>query len=203
MPVTRSRTYLTDIGLEDSNNTTGFLFGDEDSNSAETRTTPTAQVGNTDPFPSLFRQQAYSSMVSLASPSFCLAAARRSVWWAARSFAFAFPSLSPKFPVSAIWLVSENSDLHQVSVLANGHCSSTLVPSLSQLWGKSRPHALAQNIFTRIIHPPSTPSPTFTTCLLAPVFRTDFGFLLSHQNSLLYTFIFLPEFLMSPVQRIT
>ncbi|KAK4247099.1 armadillo-type protein [Corynascus novoguineensis] len=67
MPVTRSRTYLADIGLEDSNNTTGFLFGDEDSNSAETRTTPTAQVGNTDPFPSLFRQQAYPSMVRVSS----------------------------------------------------------------------------------------------------------------------------------------
>ncbi|KAL2149393.1 hypothetical protein VTH82DRAFT_8044 [Thermothelomyces myriococcoides] len=62
MPVTRSRTYLSDIGLEDSNNTTGFLFGDEDSNSAENRTTPKAQVGNADPFPSLFRQQAYPSM---------------------------------------------------------------------------------------------------------------------------------------------
>src|SRR5689334_19141696 len=76
MPVTRSRTYLADIGLEDSNNTTGFLFGDEDSNSAETRTTPTAQVGNTDPFPSLFRQQAYPSMVSLSPSSNCSQAAR-------------------------------------------------------------------------------------------------------------------------------
>lgn len=64
MPVTRSRTYLTDIGLEDSNNTTGFLFGDEDSNTAE-RTTPTAPVGNPDSFPAIFRQQAYQSMVSL------------------------------------------------------------------------------------------------------------------------------------------
>ncbi|KXX74230.1 Pumilio y domain family member 4 [Madurella mycetomatis] len=77
MPVTRSRTYLSDIGLEDSNNTTGFLFGDEDSNTGETRTTPTAQVGNNDTFPSLFRQQAYSSMVSLpfSSRGFCLVAA--------------------------------------------------------------------------------------------------------------------------------
>lgn len=70
MPVTRSRTYLTDIGLEDSNNTTGFLFGDEDSNIGENRTTPTAQVGNTDAFSSLFRQQAYPSIVSV--PPFCL-----------------------------------------------------------------------------------------------------------------------------------
>lgn len=62
MPVTRSRTYLSDIGgLEDSNNTTGFLFGDEDSNSGENRTTPT---NNPDSFPALLRQQAYSSLVS-------------------------------------------------------------------------------------------------------------------------------------------
>lgn len=67
MPVTRSRTYLGDIGLEDSNNTTGFLFGDEDSNSGETRTTPTAQSNNnTDPFPTLFRQSGYSNLVSRA-----------------------------------------------------------------------------------------------------------------------------------------
>jgi len=70
MPVTRSRTYLGDIGLEDSNNTTGFLFGDEDSNSGETRTTPTAQTNSTtDPFPTLFRQQqGFSNLVSCAPP---------------------------------------------------------------------------------------------------------------------------------------
>jgi hypothetical protein len=68
MPVTRSRTYLNDIGLEDSNNTTGFLFGDEDSASAETRTTPT---NNPDSFPALLRQQGYGTLVS--SPNtFCL-----------------------------------------------------------------------------------------------------------------------------------
>ncbi|KAK3901087.1 armadillo-type protein [Staphylotrichum tortipilum] len=66
MPVTRSRTYLTDIGLEDSNNTTGFLFGDEDSNTAE-RTTPTAPVGNPDSFQAIFRQQAYQIMTSASS----------------------------------------------------------------------------------------------------------------------------------------
>ncbi|KAK4142951.1 armadillo-type protein [Dichotomopilus funicola] len=65
MPVTRSRTYLTDIGLEDSNNTTGFLFGDEDKTSAEARIAATAQVsGTTDSFSSIFRQQAYSGLVS-------------------------------------------------------------------------------------------------------------------------------------------
>ncbi|KAK0740920.1 armadillo-type protein [Schizothecium vesticola] len=46
MPVTRSRTYL-DIGLEDSNNTTGFLFGDEDS-TTEARPAP---ANNPDSFP--------------------------------------------------------------------------------------------------------------------------------------------------------
>ncbi|KAK1761407.1 Pumilio y domain family member 4 [Echria macrotheca] len=65
MPVTRSRTYL-DIGLEDSNNTTGFLFGDEDSNSGETRTTPT---NNPDSFPALLRQQGYSTLLSNSSSS--------------------------------------------------------------------------------------------------------------------------------------
>jgi hypothetical protein len=79
MPVTRSRTYLADIGLEDSNNTTGFLFGDEDSNPAETRTTPTAaQPGNTDAFPSLFRQQAYPTMTSASSAATDLAISQTS-----------------------------------------------------------------------------------------------------------------------------
>lgn len=70
MPVTRSRTYLGDIGLEDSNNITGVLFGDEDL--GENRTTPTAQINNnTDAFPTLFRPQGYSNMVSLAYFYFC------------------------------------------------------------------------------------------------------------------------------------
>ncbi|KAK4212858.1 Pumilio y domain family member 4 [Rhypophila decipiens] len=74
MPVTRSRTYLGDIGLEDSNNTTGFLFGDEDSNSGETRTTPTAQTSNsTDTFPTLFRQSGYSNLSSTSSGTLDLA----------------------------------------------------------------------------------------------------------------------------------
>ncbi|KAK0615811.1 armadillo-type protein [Bombardia bombarda] len=75
MPVTRSRTYLGDIGLEDSNNTTGFLFGDEDSNSGE-RATPTVQANNnnsTDPFPTLFRQQGYPNMLSASSSTLNLA----------------------------------------------------------------------------------------------------------------------------------
>ena len=69
MPVTRSRTYnLGDIGLEDSNNTTGFLFGDEDANGGESRLTPTAPVSGSgsDQFPTLYRQQGYPTMVSWA-----------------------------------------------------------------------------------------------------------------------------------------
>ncbi|KAK4166167.1 armadillo-type protein [Cladorrhinum sp. PSN259] len=65
MPVTKTRPYLGDIGLEDSNNTTGFLFGDEDANS-ETQTTPTA-VTKSDAFPALFRSQAYSALTSSAA----------------------------------------------------------------------------------------------------------------------------------------
>lgn len=72
MPVTRSRTYFSDFGLEDSNNTTGFLFGDEDANAGEAGTTPTAQVGTSDAFPSLFRQQAYPIMVSFLFCFVCL-----------------------------------------------------------------------------------------------------------------------------------
>ncbi|KAK4195324.1 armadillo-type protein [Triangularia verruculosa] len=64
MPVTKSRTYLGDIGLEDSNNTTGFLFGDEDSNFEDSRTTPTAEAYN-----SIYRSQAYSQLTSSALDS--------------------------------------------------------------------------------------------------------------------------------------
>ncbi|KAK5660951.1 hypothetical protein OQA88_12326 [Cercophora sp. LCS_1] len=67
MPVTRSRTYLADLNLEDSNNTTGFLFGDEDSN-PENRTTPT---NNPDSFPALLRQQGYTALLS-SNPSTAL-----------------------------------------------------------------------------------------------------------------------------------
>ncbi|KAK0651430.1 armadillo-type protein [Cercophora newfieldiana] len=66
MPVTRSRTYLTDIGLEDSNNTTGFLFGDEDSNSGENGATST---NNSESFPALLRQQGYGTLLSSTSSS--------------------------------------------------------------------------------------------------------------------------------------
>ena len=69
MPVTRSRTSY-DIGLEDSNNTAGFLFDDDEDNAGEGRATPTGQVSTADAFPTAFstsfRQQGYSNRVSLA-----------------------------------------------------------------------------------------------------------------------------------------
>ena len=55
MPVTRSRTYNAD--MEDSHNTTGFLFGDEDSQPPESR--PAAQTNVSDGFPTLLRQQGF------------------------------------------------------------------------------------------------------------------------------------------------
>ncbi|KAH8899635.1 ARM repeat-containing protein [Thozetella sp. PMI_491] len=60
MPVTRSRTYTVD--MEDSHNTTGFLFGDEDSKN-DSRVT--AQ-GNAESFPTLLRQQGFPHVVSEA-----------------------------------------------------------------------------------------------------------------------------------------
>ena len=55
MPVTRSRTYNAD--MEDSHNTTGFLFGDEDSHPSESR--PAPQTNASDGFPTLLRQQGF------------------------------------------------------------------------------------------------------------------------------------------------
>jgi hypothetical protein len=108
---------LADIGLEDSNNTTGFLFGDEDSNPAETRTTPTAQPGNTDAFPSLFRQQGYPTMVSL--PLF-LFSRRQAVRLFGTSFALSF------FPGNPV--------LQKFLFLPISHVSETLV------WQDSAPN---------------------------------------------------------------
>lgn len=91
MPVTRSRTYLSDIGLEDSNNTTGFLFGDEDSNSGENRTTPTNN--NPDSFPALLRQQGYGNLVSF--PASTLPCLSRDIRTIVTPSAF-IPSLGPR-----------------------------------------------------------------------------------------------------------
>ena len=65
MPVTRSRTYLADLSLDnglDGNNTTGFLFGDEDSNLGEVKTY--TQAGISDNFPTLVRREGFPNMVS-------------------------------------------------------------------------------------------------------------------------------------------
>jgi hypothetical protein len=68
MPVTRSRTYMpdssTDNGL-DGNNTTGFLFGDEDSHTGEAK--HYAQAGNSDNFPTLVRREGFPNMVCSTS----------------------------------------------------------------------------------------------------------------------------------------
>lgn len=66
MPVTRSRTYMpdssTDNGL-DGNNTTGFLFGDEDAHPGENNKHYT-QPGGSDNFPTLVRREGFPTMVS-------------------------------------------------------------------------------------------------------------------------------------------
>jgi hypothetical protein len=68
MPVTRSRSYIADLNLDsslDGNNTTGFLFGDEDTANGEAKAYQ--QVNNADNFPTLVRNAGYPSMVSLPS----------------------------------------------------------------------------------------------------------------------------------------
>lgn len=63
MPVTRSRSYISELNIDssiDSNNTAGFLFGDEDSGNGE----KSYQAANqTDVYPSI-RNSAYGNMVS-------------------------------------------------------------------------------------------------------------------------------------------
>jgi hypothetical protein len=69
MPVTRSRSYISELNNDssiDSNNTTGFLFGDEDSGNGE----KSYQAANqNDVFPHL-RNSAYGNMVSPLVPIF-------------------------------------------------------------------------------------------------------------------------------------
>ena len=62
MPVTRSRTYNVD--MEDSHNTTGFLFGDDDANNNEAR--HATQANPSEGFPTLLRQSGFP-IVSSAS----------------------------------------------------------------------------------------------------------------------------------------
>lgn len=67
MPVTRSRSYMAELNIDnglDGNNTTGFLFGDEDSNNtAENKNFH--QASNMDNFPTLVRREGFPTMVSL------------------------------------------------------------------------------------------------------------------------------------------
>lgn len=70
MPVTRtgSRFNIADLNLDsslDGNNTTGFLFGDEDTANGESRAYQ--QANNADNFPTLVRNAGYPNMVSFAS----------------------------------------------------------------------------------------------------------------------------------------
>jgi hypothetical protein len=61
MPVTRSRSYINEHDSTlDSNNTTGFLFGDEDSTTGEAKNYQ--QSNHADVFPT-FRNSGYSNMV--------------------------------------------------------------------------------------------------------------------------------------------
>lgn len=67
MPVTRSRSYIADLNLDsslDGNNTTGFLFGDEDTANGEAKAYQ--QASNAENFPTLVRNAGYPSMVSAA-----------------------------------------------------------------------------------------------------------------------------------------
>jgi hypothetical protein len=65
MPVTRSRSYIADLNLDsslDGNNTTGFLFGDEDTANGEAKAYQ--QANNADNFPTLVRNAGFPNMVS-------------------------------------------------------------------------------------------------------------------------------------------
>ncbi|OIW27288.1 ARM repeat-containing protein [Coniochaeta ligniaria NRRL 30616] len=76
MPVTRSRSYIADLNLDsglDGNNTTGFLFGDEDTSHGETKAYQ--QANNADNFPTLVRNAGYPSMLSASSTALDLAQA--------------------------------------------------------------------------------------------------------------------------------
>ena len=66
MPVTRSRSYnIADLNLDsslDGNNTTGFLFGDEDAANGDSKAYQ--QANNADNFPTLVRNAGFPNMVS-------------------------------------------------------------------------------------------------------------------------------------------
>ncbi|KAB5582488.1 armadillo-type protein [Coniochaeta sp. 2T2.1] len=76
MPVTRSRSYIADLNLDstlDGNNTTGFLFGDEDNANGEAKSYQ--QANNADNFPTLVRNAGYPSMLSASSTALDIAPA--------------------------------------------------------------------------------------------------------------------------------
>jgi hypothetical protein len=68
MPVTRSRSYnIAELNLDssiDGNNTTGFLFGDEDATNGDSKSFN--QANNVDSFSTLVRNAGFPSMVSSA-----------------------------------------------------------------------------------------------------------------------------------------
>lgn len=69
MPVTRSRSYMAELNIDhslDGNNTTGFLFGDEESGAGEAKNYQ--QMNNADNFPTLVRNAGYPNMVSRTFP---------------------------------------------------------------------------------------------------------------------------------------
>lgn len=211
MPVTRSRTYLSDIGLEDSNNTTGFLFGDEDSNPNETRTTPTAQANNSDAFPSsLFRQQAYPNMVSLCSVFVCLCVQA----WSRPLRAFQVVEIQLPRDFATLGLFRTLSSFEKPR---QNFCSDKLVQHLVGgpiLGGKSRPTLSSTCTFTAYLFAflsyPSTPThlhhqiPIITTSLhLAAILHRLF--VCTKIRFLLYIFTFAAcaEIFMSQIPRVT
>jgi hypothetical protein len=74
MPVTRSRSYnIAELNLDsslDGNNTTGFLFGDEDAANSDSKTYQ--QASNADNFPTLVRNAGFPTMVSPEYVPACL-----------------------------------------------------------------------------------------------------------------------------------
>ncbi|KAL1871584.1 hypothetical protein VTK73DRAFT_2013 [Phialemonium thermophilum] len=78
MPVTRSRPYFPDLSVDntlDGNNTTGFLFGDEDLNLGDMKKFPQATT-NTENFPTLIRREGFPNMLSTPSTALDLAQAQ-------------------------------------------------------------------------------------------------------------------------------
>jgi len=141
MPVTHSRTYVSDIGLEDSNNTTGFLFGDEDSNSGETRTTPT---NNSDSFPTLLRQQGFGTLLSSSSSS-------------ALDLAQAQPSATENSASSNGWnTMSKHRSQQSMSTIGSAPHTGPASPEVSTIG--SRPASIRHSMDATMKYFPETSS---------------------------------------------